>query len=73
MKQFRTIEEELMMITKNLSCLSSSEKDELSSGKSAGREAPLPGRHVIRNILNYSRSLEVLKKSSGSPLFLIKN
>ncbi len=33
----------------------------------------LPGRQVIRNILAYAQALEVLKKKSGEPIFLIGN
>ena len=62
MKQFHTLEDELIMLAKSVS---------LSA--TAGKEAPLPGKSVIRNILNYSRSMQVLKKSNGACLFLINN
>lgn len=62
MKQFHTLEDELIMLAKSVS---------LSA--TAGKEPLLPGRSVIRNILNYSRSMQVLKKSNGGCLFLINN
>jgi len=62
-----------MMITKNFSCQSLYEKKELSSGRASNAQPELPGRHVIHNILNYARSLEVMKKNSGEPFYLLKN
>lgn len=62
MKQFHTLEDQLNMWAKTVS---------LSDG--AGDKLPRPGRNVIKNILDYSRSLQVLKKSNGECLFLINN
>jgi hypothetical protein len=62
MKQFHTLEDELIMLAKKVSL-----------SETAGNELPMPGRKVIRNILNYSRSMQVLKKSNGDCLFLINN
>ncbi len=33
----------------------------------------IPDPQIVRNILNYSRSLEVLKPTAGPALFLLKN
>lgn len=33
----------------------------------------LPGKLIISNILNYARSLEVLKPTAGPAMFLLKN
>ena len=62
MKQFHTLEDELIMLAKTASL-----------SVAAGKEPPLPGRSVIRNILNYSRSMQVLRKSNGNCVFLINN
>ncbi|MFO7978648.1 MAG: hypothetical protein R6U64_08305 [Bacteroidales bacterium] len=44
------------------------------AGKSKSQESPsVPGMHVINNILNYARSLEVLNVSTGQSLYLINN
>lgn len=32
-----------------------------------------PGNQVISNIMGYARSLEVIRKPSGKPIFLIGN
>jgi len=33
----------------------------------------LPSYQVIKNIVNYARSLEVLKPATAPPLFLVRN
>ncbi len=62
MKQSATIENEMMMYLKSLT----------TDNRSNVRIA-LPGKQVIRNIMNYSRSLQVLRKKDGEPIFLIGN
>lgn len=62
MKQFHTLENELIMLAKTFSLPGNS-----------GAELPLPGKNVIRNILNYSRSMQVIRKSDGECLFFINN
>ncbi|MFP4065624.1 MAG: hypothetical protein ACLFN2_00125 [Bacteroidales bacterium] len=33
----------------------------------------LPGKHVIRNIMNYSRALTVLQRGENEHLFILNN
>lgn len=33
----------------------------------------IPGKNILDNIMNYSRSLEVIKKKNDKPVFLIRN
>jgi hypothetical protein len=62
MKQFHTLEDEIIMLAKTVSLCAGS-----------GEKLPLPGKNVINNILSYSRSLQILKKNNGECLFLINN
>ncbi|MEE4177564.1 MAG: hypothetical protein V2I46_08640 [Bacteroides sp.] len=46
------------------------------SQRSASRREPmadLPDPQILRNILNYARSLEVMKPATGAAMFLINN
>jgi hypothetical protein len=62
MKQFNTLENEFHMPART------GPGSEGQPGRSQ-----LPGKEVIHNILNYARSLQVLRKRDGECLFLIGN
>lgn len=56
--------------------LSAEELTSRSNLYSASRKetiADLPDPQIIRNILNYARSLEVMKPATGAAMFLINN
>lgn len=44
-----------------------------NSSDSDQDDACLPDKQIIGNILNYARSLEVLKPAAGPAMFLLKN
>jgi hypothetical protein len=62
MKQSATIENEMMLFVNSL-----------TGSKSLNEKSSLPGKHVIKNIMNYARSLQVLKSKSGDPIVLVGN
>ena len=47
----------------------------ISPGPSSPEEAlnEIPDPQIVKNILNYARSLEVMKPTTGAALFLINN
>jgi hypothetical protein len=83
MKQFNTLENEIMMFVEpnngsaakhKFSCLlKHSEATEEHFLQEESKPSTKPGSQVIRNILNYARSLEVLKPKTGEAHFLIGN
>ncbi len=63
MKQLRTIQnDEIMFFVQSVS-------DEVSKKNVSS----LPGKHVLSNIMNYARSLQVLKKENGEVIMLTGN
>ncbi len=62
MKQSATIESEMMLYFKSI-----------TGSKSSNDYASLPGKHVINNIMNYARSIQVLKSKDGDSIFLVGN
>ena len=62
MKQLPTTENEMMLFPKNA-----------APEVSADNDYYLPGKQIISNILNYAKSLQVLKRRNGEALFLLGN
>lgn len=81
MKHLHTFQNEYLMYLKSLpahcaSCdeLNENEKEANSMPcKQAQKENGLPGRHIVSNIMNYARALEVFRRSDGESLLLIIN
>lgn len=81
MKHLFTIEKELTMFVKafpelNVSAFFADEPELTSEAISANRNEPpadIPDPQIIRNIINYARSLEVLKPATGAAMFLTQN
>jgi hypothetical protein len=81
MKHLFTIEKELTMFVKafpdfNVSAFFSDEPELTSEKLSTSRNelpANTPDPQIIKNIVNYARSLEVLKPATGAAMFLIQN
>ena len=81
MKQFFTKENELMMFVNafpgyHLPVSFAGDVSPRVAGLSASREEPMaeiPDPQIIKNILNYARSLEVMKPATGAAMFLINN
>lgn len=81
MKHFFTIEKELTMFVKafpdlNVSAFFADESELTSEKLSASRNEPpadIPDPQIIKNIVNYARSLDVLKPATGAAMFLIQN
>lgn len=81
MKHFFTKERELTMFVNafpefNVSALFTEEITSKVVNHSVRRNkagADLPDPQIISNILNYARSLEVLKPATGAAMFLINN
>ncbi len=78
MKQSGTIEDYLMMYN-HLRSGSKTNDHEVTAERNqsvcqdqCGQQS-LPGKQVIRNILDYSRALTVLKRGDGEPLFILNN
>jgi len=78
MKQIFTIETELEALLKapvktgmgKVSVVSDTMQDEVAIDLLESLE---PGPQVIQNILNYARSLEILKPATAEPLIFVKN
>jgi len=60
MKQLHTIENQMMHVADSIACRKAFDNR-------------LPGKHIINNILNYSRSLEVFKLKRGKPVMILGN
>jgi hypothetical protein len=81
MKHFFTKEKELTMFVNafpefNVSALFTDEISRKVINHSVKRNQPtadLPDPQIISNILNYARSLEVLKPATGAAMFFINN
>lgn len=83
MKQTSTIENELAMMIDLLAGMIENgnikpdEADQIIEEyfdmQTKKSEELLPGKHVIKNILNYSKSLNVLKHPGFKPMTLIVN
>lgn len=81
MKQFFTKQNELSMFVNALPgnhvpALFADEVPSEMSQRSASRKeimTDLPDPQIVRNILNYARSLEVMKPATGAAMFLINN
>jgi hypothetical protein len=63
MKQSTTIENEMMMYLRQT----------LTDSKCSNEKSSLPGKQVVNNIMNYARSLQVLKSKTADTIFLIGN
>jgi hypothetical protein len=81
MKHLFTKEKELTMFVNafpefNVSALFTDEISRKVLNQSVRRNKPaadLPDPQIINNILNYARSLEVLKPATGAAMFFINN
>ena len=78
MKQSGTIEDYFMMYNHSKPESNSNDHEvtaekRQSAHKEQCGQQPLPGKQVIRNILNYSRALTVLKRGGGEHLFILNN
>lgn len=65
MKQAHTINNEMIRYFSSIN----GEKDHEQSMVSS----QLPGRHVIRNIMNYAKALDVMHDRKGQPFMLVSN
>jgi len=78
MKQSGTIEDYFIMYTYSrpksnaIDHEVTAEKGQSSCNEQGGQQT-LPGKQVIRNILNYSRALTVLQLGDDEHLFIINN
>ncbi len=82
MKQFDTNEHEIINSLRYLKNRMNSDQQALVDSLTCHDErcfyrqadhTGLPGKHVTSRIMNYARSLEVMKPLAGDPFFMINN
>ncbi len=76
MKHVHTINNEIISYLCNIQDRASSESIDLIRNLVEGQKQeynPLPGKHVINNILNYAKAMDVVKNTKGDKFILLQN
>ncbi len=65
MKQAHTINNEMIRYFSSINEEQDREQPMIS--------AQLPGRHIIKNIMNYAKALDVMHDRKGQPFMMLRN